>query len=77
MRNAPELDTLNRIARDTRNIAPPTDGISSSAEAISQAIDNIAMQTINSCAIRASQFHLKTHDMVNAVVARIQGTPTK
>jgi hypothetical protein len=58
-------------------VAAPAEGISSSAEALAASIDNIAMQTINSCAVRASQFHIKTHDMVTAVIARIQGTPTK
>jgi hypothetical protein len=45
-----------------------------SAEELAHAIDNIAMQTINACAIRATLFHVKTHDLVNAVIANPRDT---
>lgn len=72
-----ELRTLNKIARTAQRGPLPTDGIRSSADEIAAAIDNIAMQTINQCAIRATHFNVKTHDIVNAVIARIQGAPHK
>ena len=76
-RDKSELEVLNQIARDSRITTPPSSGITSSAEELGFVIDNIAMQTINLCAERATKYHVQTRDMIAAVVARIQGTPTK
>lgn len=74
---ADQLRTLNQIAQTAQREPAPSTGIRSSAEELAAAVDNIAMQTINQCAVRATHFNIKTHDLVNAVIERIQGAPHK